>query len=118
LGLCVVDIIGKKNKISLKSLYIEMNVLYEEYLKAYKNALESLKKREQIKQGIQKLQEEKKENLVKLKSLISHVTEYKAQQSRIEKLEERIKVKSALIQKRKTQINQFKEKCQTKRKNI
>ena len=95
-----------------------MNVIYQSYIKEYRNALDSLKKRDQVRQAIQKLQEEKKENLVKLKQLISHITEYKAQQSRIEKLQEKIKIKASLIEKRKVQINQYKERCENKRRNI
>lgn len=93
-------------------------IFYQSYVREYKNAIELLEKKKKIEQYKNKLNEEKQQKLVLLKTLITDVTKVKGRQIELGQIEETIKVKSAHIDKTSTDIEAHRKRCQDKQTRI
>lgn len=94
------------------------NFFYQKYIKEYKNGLELLQKKKRLHQYREGLEEDRKQNFIRLKRLITDLTVVKARQAELATIEETIKVKSSQIERTHKEIEINAQKCHDKQTSI
>ena len=89
-------------------------IYYQKYIKEYRNALELLQNKKKLQQYKEKLEEERKQNFVQLKVLITDLTAVKTHQAELTNIEETIKTKSAQIESTRKDIEIYRDRCNNK----
>ena len=89
-------------------------IYYQKYIKEYRNALELLQNKKKLQQYKEKLEDERKQNFVQLKVLITDLTAVKTRQAELSNIEETIKAKSAQIEVTRKDIEIYRDQCHNK----
>ena len=95
-----------------------MNVVYNQYIKAYANAIDQLKERKRKNQDLSACDNQLKERLKTLKNLITQITTIKEKQTKTQQLEQTIQKRKKIYEKRKADIETFRKVCTDKLEKI